>query len=216
VGRESLHMNITQCTVAISILGLQACSSTSAPRGDSGFYARANAGYGTTLDGAFDPVGGEADGEYTAGLVSGGALGYEFDSSWSIEADWTYRRGEIDSIGTNGAVATGGDYASVAATANLIYSFERQGDWRPYVGVGYGFLQEIDADLQPTGNEVSDRGAPAYQVFGGVGWRASAELEVTVEGRYLGTSGVELEGGGASFDADYENLSVLLGLRWLP
>jgi hypothetical protein len=53
-------------------------------------------------------------------------------------------------------------------------------------------------------------------VFGGVGWRASAELEVTVEGRYLGTSGVELEGGGASFDADYENLSVLLGLRWLP
>jgi opacity protein-like surface antigen len=209
-------MNTTSRCATLLVLGLHACSSTSTPRDDSGFYARANGGYGTTLDGAFDPEGGEADGEYAAGFIAGGALGYEIDRSWSIEADWTYRRGEIDSIGPAGAVATGGDYASVAATANLIYSFERRGDWRPYVGIGYGFVQEIDADLQPAGDEVSDRGAPAYQVFAGTGWRASEALELTVEGRYLGTSGVELEGGGLSFDADYENLGVLFGLRWLP
>ncbi len=208
-------MNTTSTLAALALLGLSACSSTSTPRGDSGLYARANLGYGATLDGAFDPAGASAEGEYSAGLVSGAALGYEFDSNWSVEADWTYRSGEIDSIGSGGAVASGGDYASVAVTANVVYSFEQQGPWRPYVGAGVGVLEEIDADLEPSGGEVSDSGALAYQLFAGVGWRATDALEVTLEGRYLGTSGVELEGGGQSFEADYDHLGVLLGLRWL-
>jgi len=196
-------------------LPLASCASSSTPRGPSGLYARANLGYGQTFDGAFDPAGASADGEYSAGLVSGAAIGYDLSEAWSVEADWTYRSGDIDSIGAGGSVANGGDYASVAVTANVIYSFSSEGPWRPYVGGGVGFVQEIDADLQPSGNEVSDRGALAYQLLGGVGYRATEALEVTLEGRYLGTSGVELEGGGQSFDADYDHFGVLLGLRWL-
>ncbi|MEY2786826.1 MAG: hypothetical protein RL277_3038, partial [Planctomycetota bacterium] len=30
----------------------------------------------------------------------------------------------------------------------------------------------------------------------------------------LGTSGVELEGGGQTFEADYDHMGVLFGLRW--
>jgi OOP family OmpA-OmpF porin len=201
--------------LALLTLPLASCASSAAPRGTSGLYARANMGYGQTFDGAFDPSGASADGEYSAGLVSGGAVGYDFDPSWSVEADWTYRSGEIDSIGAGGAVANGGDYASVAVTANVIYSFASDGPWRPYVGAGAGFVQEIDADLEPSGSEVSDRGALAYQLLGGVGYRATDALEITLEGRYLGTSGVELEGSGQSFEADYDHFGVLLGLRWL-
>lgn len=111
-------------------------------------------------------------------------------------------------------MANGGDYASVAVTGNAIYSFTTSGAWRPYVGAGLGFLQEIDADLQPAIGEVNDRGAFAYQVLGGVGYRLSDAIELTLEGRYLGTSGVELEGGGQSFEADYDHMGVLFGLRW--
>jgi opacity protein-like surface antigen len=211
---EAQGMQTRLLLLAFLTLPLASCA-TSTPRGPSGFYARANLGYGQTLDGAFDPSGASADGEYSAGLVSGAAVGYDLDERWSVEADWTYRSGEIDTIGANGSLANGGDYASVAVTSSVIYSFPASGPWRPYVGAGLGFLQEIDADLEPSGDEVSDRGGLAYQFLAGVGYRASEALEVTLEGRYLGTSGVELEGGGQSFEADYEHLGVLLGLRWL-
>jgi opacity protein-like surface antigen len=196
------------------LLPLASCASSGAPRGPSGLYARANIGYGQTLDGAFDPSGSSADGEYSAGMVSGAAIGYDFNENWSVEADWTYRSGDVDSIGAGGSVANGGDYASVAVTGNAIYSFSTSGAWRPYIGAGLGFLQEIDADLQPAIGEVSDRGAFAYQLLGGVGYRLSEAIELTLEGRYLGTSGVELEGGGQSFEADYDHMGVLFGLRW--
>jgi opacity protein-like surface antigen len=200
--------------LALLVLPLAACASNDAPRGPSGLYARANLGYGQTLDGAFDPSGAQADGQYAAGLASGAAIGYDLNKSWGFEVDYTYRSGDIDSIGAGGAIANGGDYASVAITGNVIYSFTTDGPWRPYVGAGVGFLQEIDADLEPTGAEVSDRGPLAYQLLAGVGYRACSAAELTLEGRYLAANGVELRGDGQTFDADYEHVGVLFGVRW--
>ncbi|MFN9704851.1 MAG: outer membrane protein [Planctomycetota bacterium] len=200
--------------LALLVLPLAACASTETPRGPSGLYARANLGYGPALDGAFAPSGARADGPYSPGLASGAAIGYDLNKSWGFEVDYTYRSGDIDSIGAGGAIANGGDYASVAITGNVIYSFATDGPWRPYVGAGLGFLQEIDADLEPAGAEVSDRGALAYQFLAGVGYRVSNAVEVTLEGRYLGASGVELRGDGQTYDADYDHVGALLGVRW--
>lgn len=209
-----MHQQLLPLSLLLLTLA-SSCASSPTTRGPSGLYARANVGYGQTLDGAFDPEGGSADGRYSAGFASGAAIGYDINESWSVEADWTWRRGEVDSIGAGGALATGGDYASVAVTANMIYSFERRGPWRPYVGVGLGVIEEIDADLEPSGAEVSDSGAFAYQFLGGIGHKTSEVLEITLEGRYLGASGVDLEGAGATFDAEYDHFGAMLGLRWL-
>ena len=201
--------------LALLILPLAACASSGDPRGSSGFSARANVGYGKTSDGSFDPSGSSASGEYSPGMMSGAAIGYDINERWGLEADWTYRSGDIDSIGTGGSVANSGDYASVAVTGNLIHSFATDSPWRPYIGAGLGFLQEIDADLKPSGAEVSDRGALAYQFLAGVGYRASDSIEITLEGRYLGAEDVELTGEGQSFEAEYEHVGVMLGFRWL-
>jgi len=47
--------------------------------------------------------------------------------------------------------ADGGDLASVAIMANGHYYFDFSDSWSPYIGLGVGFLQEIDSDVELVG-----------------------------------------------------------------
>jgi opacity protein-like surface antigen len=214
----------------LGALGAASCSSLapgarplqdSAETGARGpWYATLSAGLNVADDGAFDPASGPSssgEGTYDTGFGTGFAVGYEFSDALAAELEYTYRSNDIDSIdGNAGNIALGGDYASVAVLANLVYSFPSANRWRPYVGLGAGVLQEVDADLDSSGLEASDRGVFAYQLKAGAGYRVTDALELLVEGRYLGSSGPELdvEGTAQSFDADYDNFGVFLGGRW--
>ena len=185
------------------------------------WYAKLHAGFGVLDDGGFDATSGgtttPGDGSYDSGLLSGFALGYRFDRRWSAELEYTYRTNDIDSIEQSGSTfASGGDYASVAILANAFYHFRPGERLRPYVGAGVGLLQEIDADLESSSVEASDRGGFAWQVMAGVDYQLSDRWNLNFEGRYFdgGSPTLDVEGSSDSYDADYRHLGLLAGVSY--
>lgn len=188
----------------------------------SGWYGKVYGGLGLLDDGEFDLVSGatttQGDGTYDTGFLSGFAVGYDLDERWSIELDYTYRSNDIDTARTSGGadLGTGGDFASVAILANAIYRFRPGAHLRPYAGIGLGILQEIDADFEDQGIEASERGTLAYQFLVGASYDYGGPWSSFVEARYLITEGAELDfsGGADSYEADYNHLGLLAGVRY--
>lgn len=153
------------------------------------------------------------------GMVSGLAVGYRFNSNFAAELDYSYRSNDIDEIkGTGGVIiANGGDLASVAIMANGYYYFDFADTWSPYIGLGLGFLQEIDSDVNLSG--LADQTDLEDQVFA---WQAmvGAELPLNTswnlygEARFMSSPGPELSNSNGSYDVDYENISLIVGVGY--
>jgi opacity protein-like surface antigen len=110
-----------------------------------------------------------------------------------------------------------GDLASVAIMANGYYYFDIAKSWSPYLGLGIGYLQEIDGDLEfVNGNNQGDLEDEAF------GWQAMLGAEVPLndswrfygEGRFMSAPGTELSNSRGSYDVDYENLSLIVGIGY--
>lgn len=153
------------------------------------------------------------------GSLFGFAAGYRFNEEFSAELDYSYRNNDIDKIegSTGSRVANGGDLASVAIMANGLYHFDFAQGWTPYLGLGIGFLQEIDADVELVG--LSEQSELEDEVFA---WQAMVGVEVPLgktwkvfgEGRFMTAPGPELSNSDGSYDIDYENLSLHLGVGY--
>jgi opacity protein-like surface antigen len=153
------------------------------------------------------------------GAVVGLAAGYRFNRNFAADLDYAYRSNDIDTIkGSGGAtIADGGDLASVAIMANGYYYFDFAETWSPYIGLGMGFLQEIDSDVDlagvPSQKDLED------QVFA---WQAMVGAEVPVdpnwrfygEGRFMSAPSPDLSNGNGSYSVDYTNLSLILGIGY--
>jgi opacity protein-like surface antigen len=154
-----------------------------------------------------------------AGPVAGLAGGYRFNRSVGAELEYVYRSNDIDKIKAPGGaiVADGGDLASVAIMANGFYFLDTSERWSPYLGIGVGLLQEIDSDVQLVGD--NDQTDLEDEVFA---WQAMVGAEVPIderwrffgEGRFLSAPGPTLANSAGSYDVDYQNLSVMVGLGY--
>lgn len=188
----------------------------------SGWFARVQAGLSFLPDGDFDVTSGGAttggEGNYDPGFMSGLAVGYRIDSTWSAELEYNYRSNDVDTVEQDGGgtFADGGDFASVAIMANAYYHFRPGERLRPYIGAGVGFLQEIDSDLDSLGVEASDRGGFAYQLMAGVSYELSGPWTMNLEGRYFGagTSDLEVSGSSDVYEADYNPFSIVAGVTY--
>jgi len=187
----------------------------------SGFYARIQGGVGWLLDGSFDVVSGgsttSGDASYDVGYLSGFALGWRFDERWSAELELNYRTNDIDEVDQGGgSTIEEGDYASLAITANGYYTFRPGERLRPYIGAGLGLMQEIDADFGPDEIEAEQGNLFVFQLMAGASYQISDPLSVSLEARYLGTAGPELELSGSSdtLEADYDNVALIAGLTY--
>lgn len=154
-----------------------------------------------------------------SGALFGMGGGYRFDRNFAAELEYIYRTNDIDKItGRSGAtIADGGDLASVAIMANGFYHFDFAESWSPYVGLGAGFLQEIDSDVRLVGGrsqkDLED------QVFG---WQAMIGAEVPIdeswrlygEGRFLSAPSPELSNANGSYGVDYTNASLIFGIGY--
>jgi opacity protein-like surface antigen len=159
------------------------------------------------------------DASLDTGAAVGMAGGYRFNRNFAADLEYTYRSNDISEVkGAGGAIiADGGDLASVAIMTSGYYYFDFANDWSPYIGLGVGFLQEIDSDVELVG--VSDQKDLEDQLFA---WQAMVGAEVPLdeswrfygEGRFLSAPGVELSNGNGSYGLDYHNLSLLVGIGY--
>jgi opacity protein-like surface antigen len=153
------------------------------------------------------------------GQIMGIAGGYRFNRNIAAELEYTYRSNDIDKV-KNSSGATfidSGDLASVAIMANGYYYFDIAKSWSQYLGLGIGYLQEIDGDLEfVNGNNQGDLEDEAF------GWQAMLGAEVPLndswrfygEGRFMSAPGTELSNSRGSYDVDYENLSLIVGIGY--
>jgi opacity protein-like surface antigen len=145
--------------------------------------------------------------------------GYRFDRNFAAELEYIYRSNDIGKITDSRGVtiADGGDLASVAIMANGYYHFDFAESWSPYVGLGAGFLQEIDSDVRLVG--VSAQKDLEDQVFG---WQAMVGVEVPIdeswrlygEGRLMSAPSPELANTNGSYSVDYNNASLIFGIGY--
>ena len=188
-----------------------------------GPYARLMGGLNFALDSDFDGSNPDSfpsgEASLDTGAVVGLAAGYRFNRNFAADLDYAYRSNDIDTIkGSGGAtIADGGDLASVAIMAKGYYYFDFAETWSPYIGLGMGFLQEIDSDVDlagvPSQKDLED------QVFA---WQAMVGAEVPVdpnwrfygEGRFMSAPSPDLSNGNGSYSVDYTNLSLILGIGY--
>jgi opacity protein-like surface antigen len=173
----------------------------------------------TDFDGSNSASFPSGDASLDAGAIVGLAGGYRFNRNFAADLEYAYRSNDIDKIKGSGGttVADGGDLASVAIMANGQYYFDFADTWSPYIGLGVGFLQEIDSDVELVG--LSDQKDLEDQVFA---WQAMVGAEVPVddswrfygEGRFMSAPGPDLSNGNGSYGVDYNNLSLIAGIGY--
>ena len=101
--------------------------------------------------------------------------------------------------------------------ANGYHYFDFFENWSPYVGLGLGFLQEIDSDVQLTG--VSAQKDLEDQTFA---WQAMVGAEIPInqgwrfygEGRFMSAPSADLSNSNGSYSVDYNNLSLIFGIGY--
>lgn len=188
-----------------------------------GPYARLMGGLNFVLDSDFDGSSPDSfpsgEASLDTGALVGLAAGYRFNRNFAADLDYAYRSNDIDTIkGAKGAtIADGGDLASVAIMANGYYYFDFAESWSPYLGVGLGFLQEIDSDVELTG--VNSQKDLEDQVFA---WQAMVGAEVPIdqnwrfygEGRFMSAPSPDLSNSSGSYSVDYNNLSLIFGIGY--
>ncbi len=165
-------------------------------------------------------------GSYDRGLLFGAAVGKQVSPTWAFEVEWFYRSNEVESmVGGPFDGVTDGDFASTNLMFNAVYTFGQDGQSgptrssiNPYVGIGLGFMQEVDIDLTVGGveREHSANWEPAAQLFAGILYPINDTFSGFFEFRYhyAGNPEMEATSGGAPIEADYNGFSGLLGLRY--
>lgn len=180
--------------------------------GDQDFKQTGVAGAGAT-----------GTGEYSEGWLAGGALGYRFTDNWAAELAWDYRTNGVDKTTfTDGTTFNDGDFASNIFFLNGYYRFDpvMQTKFRPYLGAGIGWVQEIDMDLQNAGGtetSYSADGEFAAQIIAGVEYPIAQNWDLSTELRYMNVSGIDLEqeGGNARInDVDYDPFTIAVGVTY--
>ena len=155
-----------------------------------------------------------------SGWLGGGALGYRVNESVRIEAEVFYSRNKVKGATAAGLTATnGGDYASVAIMGNALLDVARYETdfavFKPYVGVGLGLIQEVDADLKGgVPAQFQQSGKLAYQLRGGVRWQYESGATAGIGIRYMKADKPVLTGPRGRVDSGYAPLSFTASIGW--
>lgn len=211
----------------LSAAALLAAAAIATPVAAEDWYGRVDVGLG--FGGGLEtpreiniapPFGG--DGALDGGWSASAGIGRSFASGVRIEGELAYRTADIESSAT---IAPGAEASATSLFANAIYDFNREGRFRPYLGVGIGAAQ-IDAAafnnaILPSdlvGFDDTDTKL-AYQALAGLGVGLSDGLTLDLGYRYLAARDLEFSGRGAlgvsrKFAADFDQHSVSAGVRW--
>ena len=213
-------MRILTTTILASVAFLP-----SAGQADGDWYATAKFAYNTLGDQGLEyaDAGNTASGnaEFDGGFAAGATGGYRFNDNWRLEGELMYRTSELGRADIPGVGSfTEGDYSSLAIGVNGLYDFNLFGSdrARAYVGAGVAWLQEIDIDFEQNNVESSFSGDDiGFQVMLGVRYDMGERWFLDTDVRYLSASDIEMtaeENAGGTVVADYDPLSISLGVGW--
>ena len=152
---------------------------------------------------------------FDTGMMTGAAVGYFFTDHTAAEIAWDYRRNESDSnTFSDGTNFSSGDYASNMFFLNGYYHFDRimESKLRPYLGVGLGYVQEIDLDLEA--GSYSSGGEFATQFVAGTSYSLSKNWDLNADVRFVRASSMNLDqenGAGTIKGIDYNPIAVSVG-----
>lgn len=162
--------------------------------------------------------------EFGRGAGFGGDIGWRYGNGWAAEVEWNYRRHALDAL-RQGSVplARDGDFASNILLINGLRRFASGGGWTPYLGVGIGWVEEIDIDITP-GSGGAERGYSSgskavLQLTAGVEYALTPPWRLTADARWLRAGSVRLDNeagnpGGSIGPLRYNPLSVQFGVRY--
>jgi opacity protein-like surface antigen len=125
--------------------------------------------------------------ELEKGMVLGAAFGYQYSSQLAAEVSWEYRSNDSETLVGNQFYPEG-NYAANLIFVNGIYTLQPMAGITPYVGLGVGWMQEIDIDLERNGVELSysNSGKFSYQGFIGLRYPLSSTWSLHSELRHAG------------------------------
>ena len=140
-------------------------------------------------------------------------FGFHVSSNLRIELGYTDFENDIDTISLNGAtldLTTAGVKATLeqeTLSAMLLYDFDTEGSWNPYVGVGIGNMDgTVTVTIPADGIELVGTGSEtAFTFAAGINWEMSGNMDLSVEYRMTSwdDSGV-----------DIDNNTLLVGVNW--
>jgi OmpA-OmpF porin, OOP family len=154
--------------------------------------------------------------EHDWGWAGGAAVGYDYGNGLRNEIEATYRTNDLNEI--SNASATG-DTSSWAFMYNAIYGFDvaKGSGFTPYLGAGVGAVRtQVDQRSFSGGRSIDDSSLDlGVQGIAGVQYDVDDNLGVYADYRYLTAFGTEYKDSlGSSVKTDYDNSTVMVGLRY--
>ena len=201
------------------------CSGAQADGSKQGYYATATLGANflgdQDLDVTFDGVDSRGEAKYDAGIGAGAGIGYRFANNWAVEAEFLYRRVELDAVDLQSFGSfSEGDFANTQLSVSALYHFNLfdRDDIETYVGAGVAFIQEVDTDFEAGGVETSfETDDFAFEIQGGVRYSLWDRAFVDGSIRYTTVSDVTLESpsnGANRVTSDYDPLLLAVRFGW--
>jgi OmpA-OmpF porin, OOP family len=163
----------------------------------------------------------QLQGEFDAGWVILGSIGYAFDNHLRVEIEGGYRVNDLDQLLTIGGtpIASTGDLSEFTLMANLLYDFRLGDRLTASVGGGVGAdLASLEAGV--FGLDESEWGF-GFQGLLGLNYVVGERTQVFINYRYLRVEGPEFSNAVAgppaaqlvSFRGDLDKHAVTLGVR---
>jgi OmpA-OmpF porin, OOP family len=157
--------------------------------------------------------------EFDPGFLLDGSIGYGFESQLRPEFEVAYRQNGVKSVtGATSGVAQN-SFNSTAFMGNLLYDFQTDSGFTPYIGGGLGgaLVGANDAGRIIGGQTLNDQSFQfAYQGIAGMAYELSENFDLTADYRYFRTLSPKfVSNTNASVsDATYANHAIMMGLRY--
>lgn len=164
---------------------------------------------------------GLADIKLENGFSAGIGVGYFINDRLALELGWEYRSNDSQ-VSLPEDTFEEGNYASNLFSANTYYIFANENAvWKPFIGGGLVYAQEIDIDLERDSIERSFSGSNdfGFQVMAGIGYQIDDTWSVQTEVRYISLSGISLDAEenvttGRFEDLNYNPIDIQLSLSY--
>lgn len=209
----------TRASLILGGLSILFFSAPSPAEHTSGFYVKPYLGISYMNDVTNNKNTAPIEIELDKGLVLGTAFGYHFTKNFAAELAWEYRSNDSETQVGN-LLYPEGNYAANIFFVNGLYYFSPIASVRPYLGLGLGWIQEIDIDLEREGVErsFSSSGNFTYQGFIGVEYQLSSNWRLHTELRHAGAKSGNLKDertGELLANLNYKPFTWQLGFSYL-